>query len=362
MTISTVAEFSITYKQILNETGNVVDNLPAFATNKTDLLAMYKMMVLVRTFDSKAIALQRTGKLGTYPSILGQEAISVAIGAAMQASDVLCPYYRDIGAQFWRGVKMEEILAFWGGNEDGCNYKAGANEDFPICIPIASQTLHAVGAATAIKLRKQKRAVVAIVGEGGTSRGDFYEAMNLAGVWGLPVVFVVNNNQWAISVPRHEQTKAETIAQKGIAAGIQSCQVDGNDILVLRDTLDLALKKARETNVPMLIEALTYRIGDHTTADDARRYRDASELEANKAKDPITRFKNYLINNKYLDENTDKKIYEECVLAVAKSVDTYLNIPLRNPQEMFNYLYAALPEAYIEQFEEVLQNKVGAHG
>ena len=355
MTSKPTASFEISYKQILTETGELVDNLPKFASNKDDLIAMYKMMVLTRTFDTKAIALQRTGKLGTYPSTLGQEAISVAIGSSMQDKDVLCPYYRELGAQFWRGVKMEEILAFWGGSEDGSNFSAGAFEDFPICVPISSQNLHAVGVASAFKYRKEPRVAVAVVGEGGTSRGDFYEAMNVAGVWKLPVVFVINNNKWAISVPSTNQTAAQTFAQKAIAAGIESTQVDGNDILATREAIDNAIDKARTTSTPMVIEAISYRMCDHTTADDARRYRTDTELAENKLKDPIERLKKYLINEKILTDSDCENIFKDSQTKVATAVDNYLNLPKRSNAEMFNYLYKELPESFEWQREEVAE-------
>ena len=357
MTSKIVANFEISYKQILSESGDLVDKLPDFAKNTDELLAMYKMMVLTRTFDTKAIALQRTGKLGTYPSTLGQEAISVAVGSSMRNEDVLCPYYREIGAQFWRGVKMEEILAFWGGNEDGNNYQYGAKQDLPVCVPISSQNLHAVGVASAFKYRKENRVAVAVVGEGGTSRGDFYEAMNVAGVWELPVVFVINNNKWAISVPSANQTKAQTFAQKAVAAGISSTQVDGNDIMATREAIDIAIAKARSQQKPSVIEAISYRMCDHTTADDARRYRSDDELKASKLKDPITRFKTYLLATKHLTEEQDKSIYDDAVKQVNEAVDKYINLPKRSHAEMFNYLYKELPEAYEWQRDEVLAIK-----
>lgn len=354
MTTKTVAKFNIDHKQILNEKGTLVDKLPKFAENTDELLAMYKMMNLVRAFDTKSIAMQRTGLIGTYPSTLGQEAISVAVGASMAEKDVLCPYYRDLGAQFWRGVKMEEILAIWGGEEDGNNYQSKkVKQDFPICVPIASQNLHAVGAGFALKYKKQKNAAVALVGEGGTSRGDFYEAMNIAGAWNLPVVFVVNNNQWAISVPRHAQTKAETFAQKGIACGIPGLQVDGNDIFAIKEAMDNALERAYKDGGPTIIEAITYRMCDHTTADDATRYRTPEEVQENKAKDPVSRLKTYLISNKLWDEVQEKLLHQENADKVNEAVNNYLKLPKKSPTVMFDYLYETLPDAYFEQREEV---------
>lgn len=303
--MATVAQFDITYTQFLNEHGKLVGQLPSFAHDHSVLKELYKIMVLTRTFDKKAIALQRTGKMGTYAPINGQEAISAAIGHAMRPEDVLVPYYRDYAAQFQRGVKMSEILAFWGGDERGSQFSCNS-EDLPICVPIASQCLHATGVAFAFKYRNQPRVAVVCLGEGGTSEGDFYEAMNVAGTWNLPVVFVVNNNQWAISVPRDQQTGTQTIAQKAVAAGFTGMQIDGNDILATRHVIGDAIEKARHGEGPTLIEAMSYRLSDHTTADDATRYQPGDEVEKAKPKEPISRFKEFLIEQKYGIRKTKK--------------------------------------------------------
>lgn len=303
--MATVAQFDITYTQFLNEHGKLVGQLPSFAHEHSVLKELYKIMVLTRTFDKKAIALQRTGKMGTYAPINGQEAISTAIGHAMRPEDVLVPYYRDYAAQFQRGVKMSEILAFWGGDERGSQFSCNS-EDLPICVPIASQCLHATGVAFAFKYRNQPRVAVVCLGEGGTSEGDFYEAMNVAGTWNLPVVFVVNNNQWAISVPRDQQTGTQTIAQKAIAAGFTGMQIDGNDILATRQVIGDAIEKARRGEGPTLIEAISYRLSDHTTADDATRYQPDAEVEKAKPKEPISRFKEFLIDKKFGMRKTKK--------------------------------------------------------
>ena len=231
-------------------------------------------MVLTRAFDLKAVSLQRTGRLGTYAVSLGQEAVSVGVASAMRQEDVLLPSYRDNGTLLWRGVKMEEILLYWGGDERG-NLSSGPAHDFPFCVPVGSQAPHAAGVAYAFKFRKEPRVAVCLLGDGATSKGDVYEAMNFAGVQKLPLVFVVNNNQWAISVPLKLQTACETLAQKAIAAGFAGEQVDGNDVIAVRDAAEQAIAAARNGQGPRLIEALTYRLGDHTTADDAARYRAA---------------------------------------------------------------------------------------
>lgn len=349
-----IAQFEIQYQQFCDAKGNIVAELPEFARDFAYLIDLYSNMVETRVFDNKAIALQRTGKMGTYASVLGQEAIGTGIAAAMHPEDVLCPYYREVGAQLLRGVAMEEILLYWGGDERGSAYQnPSAKEDFPVCVPIASQTLHAVGVALAFKLRKQPRVAVTVVGDGGTSRGDFYEAMNLAGVMNLPVVFIVNNNQWAISVARENQTAAQTFAQKGIAAGIDCEQIDGNDVIAVRNSVGNAIEKARKGEGPTLIEAVTYRLCDHTTADDARRYREALELEKYRKEDPIIRLSQYLINQKAWDESKEQALQQKAQATVAAAVDRYFKTTARRPETMFDYLYETLPEAYFSQREEV---------
>ncbi|WP_043947686.1 pyruvate dehydrogenase (acetyl-transferring) E1 component subunit alpha, partial [Ralstonia solanacearum] len=286
--MSTVGSFQIDYTQYLDPEGTPVQPLPAFAQEVPTLLALYRAMVLTRAFDTKAIALQRTGKLGTFASSVGQEAIGVGVASAMRAEDVLFPSYRDHSAQLLRGVSMAESLLYWGGDERG-SFFAAVREDFPNCVPIGTQVCHAVGAAYAFALRREPRVAVAVFGDGGTSKGDFYEGMNLAGVWNAPLVLIVNNNQWAISVPRSRQTAAQTLAQKAIAAGIAGRQVDGNDVIAVRQAAQDALDKARSGGGPTLIEALSYRLGDHTTADDATRYRDSDIVKQAWAREPILR-------------------------------------------------------------------------
>lgn len=351
--MTTVATFSIEYTQFLDAQGQPTQALPAFANDKQTLLHLYKTMVLTRTFDSKAIALQRTGKMGTYASSLGQEAVAVAMGNAMHKDDVLCPVYREYGAQLQRGVTMAELLTYWGGDERGSAF-ANNKEDFPIAVPIGSQVLHAAGIATAFKLRKQPRVAVAVCGDGATSQGDFYEAVNLAGVWDLPMVIVVNNNKWAISVPVSAQTRAQTLAQKAIAGGFTGEQVDGNDIIALRFVLDRALEKARTGGGPTLIEALTYRLHDHTTADDATRYREKTELEEAWVNEPVARFRKYLMQQNFWTQEDEEKWLAECSKQVEQAVEEYQHLPPQPPTAMFDYLYAKLPHDLIEQRETAI--------
>ena len=210
-------KIDLPYTRYLAPDGRLTGELPAWADDFNLLTRLYRQMVLTRLFDQKAVALQRTGRIGTYAPTLGQEAIGVAIGSLMQEQDVLVPYYRDTAVQLMRGVKMEEILLYWGGDERGSVYVDPAvQQDFPLCVPIATQSLHACGVATAFKIRGEHRVAVTTCGDGATSKGDFLEALNVAGTWQLPVVFVINNNQWAISTPRRIQSGAPSLAQKAI--------------------------------------------------------------------------------------------------------------------------------------------------
>ena len=349
-----IAEFTIHRTQYLDPEGKELHDLPDFAKDASNLIELYRVMTLTRTLDTKAVALQRTGKMGTYASTLGQEAIATAIGHAMKKEDLLAPYYRDYAAQLQRGVKLSELYAYWGGDERGNNYE-NAHEDFPISVPIATQCLHAAGAATAFKLRKQKRVAVTTIGEGGTSEGAFYEAMNVAGAWQLPVVFVVNNNQWAISVPIEKQTACETIAQKAIAAGIEGEQVDGNDVIALRERIGIAIEKARDGGGPTLIEALTYRLCDHTTADDAKRYRDEAQVKKAWELEPLIRLKQYMIAQDMWDEDKDTTLKEQCAKEVDAGVDEYMSMDREEASAMFDSLYAELPEALKEQRAHVME-------
>jgi 2-oxoisovalerate dehydrogenase E1 component alpha subunit len=346
--VTSVAHFEVQYTQLLDEQGQVHGKLPAFAETPEVLLHFYRTMLLIRLFDKKAISLQRTGKMGTYASIHGQEAIGTAIGHALEAKDIFVPYYRDYAAQVQRGVKLSEILAYWGGDERGSQFACGGT-DLPICVPIASQCLHAAGIAFALKYRKQPQVALVCLGDGGTSEGDFYEAMNVAGVWKLPLVFVINNNQWAISVPLSQQTSCQTLAQKAIAAGFTGQQVDGNDVLACRKVIGEAIEQARSGQGPHLIEALSYRLCDHTTADDATRYQPSEEVSLAQPKEPIARLKTYLLQKKIIDEALHERIKKECETVINEAVDEYLSRSTQRISSIFDYHFATLPDYLVEQ-------------
>lgn len=351
--LTKLADFSISRLQFLNEHYEVTQELPEFATPET-LLHLYKVMTLVRALDNKAVNLQRQGKMGTYAAAKGQEAVGVGIGHALQQTDVFCTYYRDQAALIQRGVKPSDVLGYWGGDERASLFEGSpCQEDLPVCVPIAGQCLHATGIAYAIKYRKEKRAVATTIGEGGTSKGDFYEAMNLAGAWNLPLVFIVNNNQWAISVPRGAQTHTATIAQKAIAAGFEGLQVDGNDVIAVRYAVAQALEKARNGGGPTLIEATTYRLCDHTTADDASRYVPKEQLQEAWKKEPIARLGYYLEAQGLWSKEQEATLQEDVALQVEKAVEEYQNRPADPPTAMFDHLYATLPDALADQYEQV---------
>lgn len=254
---------------------------------------------------------------------------------------------------------MTELLLYWGGDERGSDYQV-PREDFPVSIPVASHCCHATGVAYAFKLRKQKRVAVCCLGDGATSKGDFYESLNAAAAWHLPIVFVISNNQWAISVPVSKQTSAQTLAQKAIAAGVANEQVDGNDLIALRTVTERAIDEARFDEGPRLIEALTYRLGDHTTADDASRYRAQSEVEAQRANDPIRRLRTYLANAGMLSNQNQIELDRQCEQNAQAAVEQYLATPPQPAHAMFDYLYAELPASLRLQRELFLAGKT--HG
>jgi 2-oxoisovalerate dehydrogenase E1 component alpha subunit len=351
--MTVVAKFEIHHSQFLDEHGKAVQPLPEFARDPKNLLPLYRWMVLMRAYDAKAVALQRTGQLGTFAPLLGQEAIEASVASAMRPDDAFLVTYRENGAQMMRGVTMAELFLYWGGDERGSDF-AGPRRDFPICVTIAAQATHAVGVAYAMKLRHEPRVAVCALGDGASSKGDFYEGLNAAGVWQLPLVFVVANNQWAISVPRHTQSAAQTLAQKAIAAGIEGVQVDGNDVIAVRHAMDQALAKARAGGGPTLIEALTYRLSDHTTADDATRYRSADEVAAAWKLEPILRLRTYLTECGAWDKHQEDALLKQCNEEVQAAVQAYADTPPPGVEQMFAHLYATLPVALQKQRAEAL--------
>lgn len=353
-----VATFEIRLTRFLDSEGQALAPLPAFAHDVDELKRMYRTMVQTRAIDRKAVALQRTGKLGTYASSLGQEAIGTAMGLALKSDDILMPSYREYAAQFLRGAPPETTFLYWAGDERSMRFPEGTPSfhDFPFCVPIATHIPQAIGVAYAIQLRQQPRVVLASCGDGGTSKGDFYEAISSAKIWNLPLVFLVSNNQWAISLPCARQTGARTIAQKAIAGGMPGEQVDGNDVVATRFVLERAIEAARAGQGPRLIEAITYRLHDHTTADDARRYRSEEEVNEAWTRCPIKRLRAYMEAQGHWSAEDEEQLAAETTASAEAVAQAYLAMPPEPPEAIFDHLYAKLPSQYEWQRAEVSQS------
>jgi len=351
-----IETFSVEWLQILDEDGNCDEELRPSLDNE-QVKKLYEWMVLARTFDEKAFKLQREGRLGTYASILGQEAAQTGSAYALRPSDWMFPAFREPGASLVRGLPMRMIFQYWAGDERGSQIPEGLN-DFPITIPVATQIPIAVGVALAAKAKGDPIAVIAYMGDGATSKGDFHEGLNFAGVFSAPVVFVCQNNQWAISVPRMRQSASKTLAQKAIAYGFPGIQVDGNDIFAVYRATNEALERARAGNGPTLIECLTYRLGDHTTADDASRYRSRDEVEQWKRKDPIERLRKYLERGGIWNKAYDQTVRSEAKAKVQTAVHEEESVPPPDPLDMFRFTYQDLPV----QLKEQMDSFVNANG
>src|SRR5919197_1205836 len=267
--------FTVEYLSILYAEGNLdsaVDpGLPA-----AELKRLYRAMLLARRLDERMVRLQRQGRIGTFAPIKGQEASQLASVAVLRPTDWMVPSFRETASMLWRGWPIEKLLMFFAGYLEG-GQPAPDQRDLPITIPVATQLPHAVGLAYAAQYRGDDVVVMVYFGDGATSEGDFHEACNFAGVWHVPMVFVCQNNQWAISVPLKKQTHSQTIAQKALAYGFPGLRVDGNDVLAVYAAAKEAVDRAREGGGPTLIECVTYRLGVDTTPDDPTKYRPAEE-------------------------------------------------------------------------------------
>jgi pyruvate dehydrogenase E1 component alpha subunit len=317
----------------------------------TDLRKLYKTMLGTRRLDERCLHLQRQGRIGTYGPCKGQEATPLAVAYCLKKEDWLVPTYRELPAFLWRGWPIDRYLLWWGGHEIGSAIPEGVN-DLPICVPIASQCQYGMGIAWGCKLRKDNTVAAVFCGDGGTSEGDFHEGMNMASVFKVPMVMIVQNNHWAISVPRHRQTASQTIAQKAIAYGVDGIQVDGNDILAMIVAAREAIEKARSGGGPTLIEAVTYRLAMHTTADDPKKYRSEEEVKHWEARDPLPRFRNYLIKKKLLDEKIEQVMEEEIRAEMDKAVAAY-EAYRHDPYEMFHHMYAEQTPELARQEQEL---------
>ena len=312
---------------------------------------IYRLMVMARTLDERCINLQRQGRMGTYGPCRGQEATHCAASVVMRKEDWIVHSFREPGSFYHRGWPLECVLRFWGGYEEGAVPPDGVN-DLPIAIPIATQVSHAMGIAWAMRIRGSEQVVLCYCGDGGTSEGDFHEAMNFAGVYHLPVVFLIQNNHWAISIPREKQTASETIAQKALAYGFDGLQLDGNDPLAVYAGTKEAVEKARSGGGPTLIEAVTYRLSVHTTADDPTKYRSREEVEKWEKLDPIPRYQKYLLGKGVLSPKMVDEIQAGAQAEVEAAVERYEGQRDVDPLDCFDYMYADLSPELLEQRAE----------
>ena len=338
--------------RILHPDGRLEENLRPDLSDET-VQNLYRKMVLIRLADQRALALQRQGRLGTYAPVIGQEAAQVGSAYALGKGDWVFPSFRETGVIYMRGVPLKDIYLYWMGDEAGQKVPEGVYV-FPVSVPVGSHPLHAVGAAWAAKLQGEKICTIAYFGDGATSEGDFHEAMNFAGVFQTPTIFFCQNNQYAISVPRKKQTAAKTLAQKAIAYGFHGVQVDGNDLFAIYSATKEAREKALAGKGPTLIEAVTYRFGPHTTADDPTKYREDAEVQEWKKLDPMLRLQRYLQSKGLWSEDQETKMRAEAETSVNQAIQEAESVPPPQPEEIFKYTFAEMTPALKEQLDDYL--------
>jgi pyruvate dehydrogenase E1 component alpha subunit len=343
--------FNVSYLQILDADGRLDRDLePDIPPDSLRLL--YRTMVLARQLDLRMLSLQRQGRIGTFAPLMGQEAAQVGSAFALESTDWLVPSFREAAAYIMRGLPLKDILLLFMGREEG-NILPKGQRDLPVTVPVGSQLPHAVGLAMAAKIRHDPCAVLVYFGDGATSEGDFHEACNFAGVFQVPVVFLCQNNHYAISLPRERQTHARTLAQKAIAYGFDGIQVDGNDLLAVYVATRDALARAKAGKGPTLIECVTYRLSMHTTADDPSRYRKKAEEEEWQKHDPIPRFRGYLKEKALWDEDWQAELEGEVDAELRQAVEEAEADREYDPADMFDYVFATKPSYLKVQQEEL---------
>lgn len=351
---------TIEHLSVLDEHGNLDRSLePDISPEK--LCELYRAMVLGRRFDERMVDLQRQGRIGTFPPIKGQEASQMGAIFQLTDNDWFVPAFRETAAEIWRGRSLESVLLYYNGYNEGTEIPAN-QKDFPMAIPVSSQILHATGLGYAAHYKKTGEIVMVFFGDGATSEGDFHEALNCAAVYNTPVLFVCQNNHWAISIPLKQQTKSGSIAQKALSYGMPGIQVDGNDVLAVYSACKEAADRARSGGGPTLIECVTYRVKMHTTADDPTRYRSDEEVEMWKKKDPITRFEKYLLDKSIIDKKIIDQLEKEVLEEIQTGVDNAEKRmeELGDPIDMFDHLFEELPPYIAQQrkeLQEILKEK-----
>ncbi len=352
----------IDYLSILDEHGNLDAELDPHIPDD-EVLRIHRAMLLGRRLDERMLNLQRQGRIGTFAPLRGQEASQIGPVAVLREDDWLVPAFREHAAQVMRGIPIENLLLVYGGFYQG-NQMEKDLHTLPVAVPVGTQPLHAVGLAYSIKYRKEDRVALVFFGEGATSEGDFHEAMNFAAVYQFPVIFVCQNNHYAISIPRDSQTGSETIAQKALAYGMPGIQVDGNDFMATYAATKEAVERARAGGGPTLIENVTYRLSVHTTSDDPKRYRPEAEVEQWENCDPIPRIQRYLIEKGLLDETKILAIEDEIKNEIQAAVDRYEALTKTfagDEISMFDHMYAQMPD-YLQQQRDELAAELDAAG
>ncbi len=344
-------EQTIDYLSILDDDGKSDEKL-APDIGKKLLLRLYRAMVLGRRFDERLLNLQRQGRIGTFAPISGQEAAQLGAVAVLREDDWMVPSFREMAAELWRGRSIESVIMAYGGFNEAAS-EGDAGRTLPVSVPVGSQVLHGLGLGWAARYRGEDSVVLTFFGDGATSQGDFHEGLNFAGVFESPVVFLCQNNQWAISLPRSRQTRSKTIAQKAIAYGIPGIQVDGNDVLAVFTAVSEAVDRARAGKGPTLVECVTYRMSMHTTADDPKKYRSEEDVDGWRRKDPIERFEKYLISKKVLSKKAVEAIVESVLEEIQKGVDSAEKKmkTFTDPLLMFDHAYAEAPDSLKRQRE-----------
>ena len=351
----TVSAPDVEMFQVLDADGTIVDSDRVPDLSDDELLDIYRNMLLAKRADEKMLKLQRQGRLGTYASCRGQEAAQIGSAFVLEDDDWLVPAFRELAAWVTRGLELSDLIVYWQGDERGMQIPEEHN-DFTVSIPVGSQVPHAAGIGWGSKLNGDGAATLCYFGDGATSEGDFHEGMNFAGAMDLPVVFVCQNNQWAISVPRTKQTGADSLAQKALAYGFDGIQVDGNDVLAMVAATREAVESARDGD-PVLIEAYTYRLSDHTTADDASRYRTEDEVAEWKKKDPVDRFATYLRDEGVLDDDTQQELTEAVEDEVDAAVEAAESIEDPDVSAMFEDMYSEMPPRLERQLQEMREHR-----
>jgi len=358
MPIQTVLTNTIQHVSILDEHGNFDAQLGKGLIPEADLVKLYEHMCACRQLDEVAFKLQRSGRMGTYPQNMGQEAASLGAAYVLNNDDWLVTCYRENCGLFWRGIPMESILLHWMGDERG-NAMPRAHFATPIAVPIGTQMLHATGLAWASKYRGEKRIACTFFGDGATSEGDFHEAMNFAANLEIPVVFCCQNNFWAISVPGKINCSAPTVAQRAVAYGMETIQCDGNDLFAVVHCFRQAVEKVRKTGRPYFIEAVTYRLGDHTTADDAKRYRDQAEVDAWKSRDPILRLRAHLMKLSLWNQTKEEALLQRVEIEVAAAIERAETIAAPPHTDFFDSMYETLPADLLLQRNTMQTHSIG---